>query len=68
MAYKSVEIEEGLMRAELEAIKKHRYMVMAEVPNSCDFGLLTIDFVPYKNAVVAHCLLLEEELCNYLRS
>ncbi len=48
MAYKSVEIDEGLMRDELEAIKRHRFTVMAEVPNSSDFGLLTIDFLPFK--------------------
>ena len=66
MAYKSVEIDEGLMRGELESIKRHRFMVMAEIPNSSDSGLLIIDFMPFKQAVIDHCLLLEEELNNYL--
>jgi NADPH-dependent 7-cyano-7-deazaguanine reductase QueF len=68
MAYKSVEIDEGLMRDELESVKKHRFMVMSEVPNSLDFGLLTIDCLPFKEAVIEHCLLVEQELNNYLRN
>lgn len=68
MAYKSVEIDEGLMRDELDSVKKHRFMVMSEVPNSLDFGLLTVDCLPFKKAVIEHCLLVEQELNNYLRS
>ena len=33
MAYKSVEINEKLMKNELESIRKHRFTVMDEVLN-----------------------------------
>jgi len=68
MAYKSVEIDETLMRQELEFIRNHRYSVMENCAHFNDFGLLIMDNTPFKKFVIDHCLALEEELKNYLRN
>ena len=52
MAYKSVEIDQTLMRNELTSIRQHRYSVLTNCANTYDFGLLKIDSVPYKTVLI----------------
>jgi hypothetical protein len=66
MAYKSVEIDQTLLRNEIDSIRKHRFSVLEEVANHYDFGMLYIDCQPFKTAVVDHCVDLEKEICSYL--
>lgn len=66
MAYKSVEIDQTLLRNEIDSIRKHRFSVLEEVANHYDFGMLYIDCQPFKTAVVDHCVDLEQEICSYL--
>jgi len=68
MAYKSVDIDENLMRLELEQIRKHRFSIMSEVSSNYDFGLLYIDCLPFKQAVIDHCLELEKTIADYLKT
>ena len=66
MAYKSVEIDETLLRNELEYIKKHRFSVLEDISNYYDFGMLYIDCKPMKQVIVDHCEALEKEIHSYV--
>jgi hypothetical protein len=66
MAYKSVEIDETLLKNEIEYIRKHRYSVLENISNHYDFGLLYMDCTPVKNVVIDHCIALEKEISQYV--
>jgi len=68
MAYKSVEIDQGLMRNELTSIRQHRHSILTNCANTYDFGLLKMDCLPYKTVLIQHCEALECELESYLRN
>ena len=62
MAFKSVEINENLMREQLLSIRAHKWRALEDMSNHYDHGLLLIDCQPLKKDIVNHC----EELCNTL--
>jgi len=67
MAFKSVEIDRGLLRTELEYIRAHRWSILEKVNHSYDFGLLLVDCSPYKKTIIDHCEKLEETLADYVK-
>ena len=55
MAYKSVEIDQGLLRDEIFFIRKHKWKTVQEIFDSYDFGLLVVDCRPLKEEIINHC-------------
>lgn len=68
MAYKSVEIDEELMRHELYSLRKISWNVQEAVQNQYDFGLIDLDCRHFKQKVLSHCRDLIEHLEQFLRS
>ena len=55
MAFKSVEIDQGLMRDQLFKIRTHKWDTLEGISNAYDHGLLLIDCRPLKGEIVQHC-------------
>jgi hypothetical protein len=66
-AFKSEPINPELMKKELETIRAHKWSTMINVSESYDFGLLTVDCLPFKKAIVNHCEVLEKYLEDVIR-
>lgn len=62
MAFKSVEINKELLFSEINYIRNHKWTILENVRDSYDFGLLYVDYTPYKTVIVEHCIELEEKL------
>ena len=68
MAFKSVEIDQGLMRNEIIFIRKHKWTTMANIDDEYDFGLLILDCRPLKKDIIDHCDKLLAHLERYLKN
>ena len=68
MAFKSVEIDQGLMRDSLFRIRAHKWETLEAISNEYDYGLLRIDCSPLKADVVEHCEALAATLEKYIKS
>lgn len=66
-AFKSEPINPELMKKELEMIRTHKWNTMINVSASYDFGLLTVDCMPFKQAIIDHCEVLEKYLEDVIR-
>lgn len=67
MAYKSVEIDQGLMKDEIFYFRKKKWEIRENIFNYYDFGLLWMDAQPFKKGMIEHCEKLETHLCNYVK-
>jgi len=67
MAYKSVEIDDNLMREELFFLRALVWKVLEAVDNQYDFGLVYLDCTAFKNRITTHIRDLVEHLENYVR-
>ena len=68
MAFKSVEIDQGLLREEIFTIRKHKWKTIDEISDYYDFGLLIVDCRPLKSEVVEHCEALLQHLERYIKN
>ena len=68
MAFKSVEIDQNLLREEIFQIRKHKWKTIEEVNDFYDFGLLVVDCRPLKEEIVEHCEELLTHLEKYIKS
>ena len=66
MAFKSYEIDQGLMRDEIFAIRNHKWTTMANIQDEYDFGLLLLDCRPLKIEIINHCDALLAVLEKYI--
>jgi hypothetical protein len=67
-AYKSVEVDQGLLRAEIESVRKSIWTIRENIQDDYDFGLLQVDCSPFKQELLDHCLKLEAHLCDHVKS
>ena len=68
MAFKSVEIDEGLMREELYFLRGMIWKILDAVRDNYDFGLVYLDCTKFKYRILGHCKDLVDHLENHLRS
>ena len=68
MAFKSVDIDQGLMREEIVAIRNHKWTTMANIRDEYDFGLLYLDCKPLKVDIINHCDELLAVLEKYIKT
>ena len=68
MAFKSVEIDQNLMRDQLFKIRDHKWDTMEGIYNHYDHGLVFVDCQPLKNEIVEHCDSLVATLEKYIKS
>jgi len=68
MAFKSVDIDQGLMRNEIFSIRKHKWTTLENIADEYDFGLLLLNCRPLKKAIIDHCELLLVHLEKYLKN
>lgn len=68
MAFKSVDIDQGLMKNEIFFIRKHKWATMRNIQDLYDFGLLLLDCRPLKKDIIDHCEVLVSTLEKYLKN
>ena len=68
MAFKSVEIDQGLMANEINTIRKHKWNVLQSINDNYDFGLLLLDCRPLKAEIIEHCEVLINHLEKYIKN
>jgi hypothetical protein len=68
MAFKSVDIDDGLMREELFFLRALVWKVLENVDNQYDFGVVYLDCVKFKERILDHIRGLIEHLEHYIRS
>ena len=68
MAYKSVEIEETIMKNELWGLRAAVWEIEEQVSNIYDFGLVQLDSTSYKQRLLAHCTELIDQLEDRVRA
>jgi hypothetical protein len=68
MAYKSVEIDDGLMRSEIFYLRDLVWKVLENVNNQYDFGLVYLDCLKFKDRILNHIKELIDHLESYIRS
>ena len=68
MAYKSVEIEESIMKTELAGLRAAVWEIEEQVSNIYDFGLVQLDCTAYKARLLQHCKELIDALEDHVRS
>lgn len=68
MAYKSVEIDDGLMRSEIFQLRDLVWKVLENVNNQYDFGLVYLDCLKFKDRILNHIKELIDHLESYIRS
>jgi hypothetical protein len=68
IAYKSVEIEEGIMKSELFGLRSVVWEIEEQVSNMYDFGLVQLDCTKYKERLLKHCSKLIDQLEDYVRT
>ena len=68
MAYKSVEIDDGLMRAELLQLRAAIWRIQENVFNQYDFGLVYLDCTKFKKRILTHCQDLIDHLESHIRA
>jgi hypothetical protein len=68
MAYKSVEIDDGLMKDELFFLRDLVWKVHENVFNQYDFGMVYLDCVKFKERILKHIKDLSDHLENYIRN
>lgn len=66
-AFKSEPINPELMKKEIDMIRAHKWKTMIDVSESYDFGLVTVDCLPFKKAIIDHCTVLEKYLEDVIR-
>lgn len=68
MAYKSVEIDDGLMRSEIFQLRDLVWKVLENISNQYDFGLIYLDCLKFKDRILSHIKELIDHLESYIRS
>jgi len=68
MAYKSVEIDDGLLKDELFFLRDLIWKVLENIHNQYDFGMVYLDCVKFKERTLAHIRDLIAHLEHYIRS
>lgn len=68
MAYKSVEIDDGLMRSEIFQLRDLVWKVLENINNQYDFGLIYLDCLKFKDRILSHIKELIDHLESYIRS
>ena len=68
MAYKSVEIDDGLMKEELFSLRDLTWKVLENIHNQYDFGSVYLDCTKFKERILSHIKSLIDHLENYIRS
>ena len=68
MAYKSVEIDDGLMKEELFFLRDLIWKVLENIHNQYDFGMVYLDCVKFKDRILTHIKELIDHLETYIRS
>jgi hypothetical protein len=68
MAYKSVQIDQGLMHEELNTLRKITWEIQEQVESRYDFGLVQLDCRKYRKRLLAHCQALIDQLEEHVRS
>jgi len=68
MAYKSVEIDDSLMKEDLFFLRDLVWKVRENINNQYDFGMVYLDCVKFKDRILAHIRDLVNHLEHYMRS
>ena len=68
MAYKSVEIDDGLMKEDLFFLRDLIWKVRENIYNQYDFGMVYLDCVKFKDRILTHIQSLVDHLEHYVRS
>lgn len=67
MAYKSVEIDDGLLRDELFNLRALIWKILENIHNQYDYGIVYLDCVAFKDRIVGHIRFLIDHLESYVR-
>ena len=68
MAFKSVEIDDGLMKDELSQHRNLYWRILETVDDEYDFGMVHLDCTKFKERILKHCKQLIEHLESYIRT
>lgn len=68
MAYKSVEIDDGLMKEDLFFLRDLIWKVKENIFDQYDFGMIYLDCVKFKDRILSHINGLINHLEHYVRS
>jgi hypothetical protein len=68
LAYKSVEIDEGLLSEELIYLRGMVWKILESVESQYDFGMVLLDCTAYKERIVGHVQALIKHLEYHLQS
>ena len=55
------------MKKEIEMVRQHKWNAMFNINETYDFGLLTVNCLPFKQDVINHCIVLERYLEEVVR-
>ena len=55
MAFKSVEIDDGLMKDELSQHRNLYWRILETVDDEYDFGMVHLDCTKFKERILKHC-------------
>lgn len=68
IAFKSVEIDEGIMREEINYLRNMIWKIQDDIRNEYDFGTILLDCRKFKKSILSHVNDLINHLQNYLRN
>jgi hypothetical protein len=68
MAYKSVEIDDNLMKEELYMLRALRWKILESIHDSYDFGMVYLECKRFKDRIMLHIKELILHLEGYIRS
>jgi hypothetical protein len=63
-----VEVDQGLLRDEINNVRKSIWTIRENIQEDYDFGLLFVDCRPFKYELLEHCLKIESHLEEYVKS
>ncbi|CDW77756.1 dynein heavy chain axonemal [Stylonychia lemnae] len=67
VAFRSIDIDDGLFKEELESYKLVFWEIREEINNQYDFGLVYLDCLPFKERILKHIKSLIDHLENYAK-
>ena len=63
-----MEVDQGLLRDEINNVRKSIWTIRENIQEDYDFGLLFVDCRPFKYELLEHCLKIESHLEEYVKS
>ena len=68
MAFRSIEIDDGLFKEEIEMMRDTYWKIQEQVYKTYDFGFVYLECMPFKDKALKHMSVLIELLEEYART